>query len=225
MEQTILQAKIFKDINEIEIQALLKCINNYSKTFEKGQLIFGEGEPTEYMGLVIAGSVVIERSDLWGNNTVLGIVGAGGVFAETYALIPHEPLMVNVYANESCEVLFLKATELFKTCERACNFHQQLIINLIQLASMKNLNLSRKVLHTGPKTIRARLLSFFSQWVKKEKSLSFTIPYNRQQMADYLSVDRSAMSNELSKMQGEGIITFKKNKFKIIDKNIVDDLL
>lgn len=225
MEQAILQANIFKNINEREIEILLKCIDNYRKTFKKGQIILGEGEPTEYMGLVISGSAVIERSDLWGNNTVLGIAGAGGVFAETYAILPDEPLMINVYANEPCEVLFLKARDLLTTCEKACNFHNQLIINLIQLASMKNLNLSRKVLHTGPKTIRARLLSFFSQWVKKEKSLSFTIPYNRQQMADYLSVDRSAMSNELSKMQGEGIISFKKNKFKIIDKNIVDDLL
>lgn len=225
MDQAILQAKIFKDINEIEIEALLKCVDNYRKTFKKGQIIFREGEPTAYMGLVISGSAVIERSDLWGNNTVLGIVGAGGVFAETYAILPDEPLMINVYANEASEVLFLKARDLLTTCEKACNFHQQLIINLIQLASMKNLNLSRKVLHTGPKTIRARLLSFFSQWVKKEKSLSFTIPYNRQQMADYLSVDRSAMSNELSKMQREGIISYKKNKFKIIDKNIVDYLL
>lgn len=225
MDQTILQAKIFKYINEREIEALLKCIDNHRKTFDRGQLIFGEGEPTAYMGLVIAGSVVIERSDFWGNNTVIGIVKAGDVFAETYAILPDEPLMINVYANEPCEILFLKARDLFKTCDRACNFHQQLIINLIQLASRKNLNLSRKVLHTGPKTIRARLLSFFSQWVKKEKSLSFTISYNRQQMADYLSVDRSAMSNELSKMQREGIIRFKKNKFKIIDKNIVEDLL
>ncbi|WP_311561453.1 Crp/Fnr family transcriptional regulator [Peptoniphilus duerdenii] len=221
MKEIILKSKIFKNIEENEVDLLLKCINNYRKTFKKGEVILREGEKTEYMGIVITGSVVVERADLWGNNTVLGVISPGGIFAETYAILNDEPLMINVYANEKSEILFLRTNEIFKTCEKSCNFHDQLILNLIRIASFKNLNLSRKILHTGPKTIRGKLLSFFSEWVKKENSLSFSIPYNRQQLADYLSVDRSAMSNELSKMQKEGILEFKKNKFKIIDKNII----
>lgn len=221
MKEIILKSKIFKNIEENEVDLLLKCINNYIKTFKKGEIILREGEKTEYMGIVITGSVVVERADLWGNNTVLGVISPGGIFAETYAILNDEPLMINVYANEKSEILFLRTNEIFKTCEKSCNFHDQLILNLIRIASFKNLNLSRKILHTGPKTIRGKLLSFFSEWVKKENSLSFSIPYNRQQLADYLSVDRSAMSNELSKMQKEGILEFKKNKFKIIDKNII----
>ena len=221
MKEIILKSKIFKNIEENEVDLLLKCINNYRKTFKKGEIILREGEKTEYMGIVITGSVVVERADLWGNNTVLGVISPGGIFAETYSILNDEPLMINVYANEKSEILFLRTNEIFKTCEKSCNFHDQLILNLIRIASFKNLNLSRKILHTGPKTIRGKLLSFFSEWVKKENSLSFFIPYNRQQLADYLSVDRSAMSNELSKMQKEGILEFKKNKFKIIDKNII----
>lgn len=221
MKEIILKSKIFKNIEENEVDLLLKCINNYRKTFKKGEVILREGEKTEYMGIVITGSVVVERADLWGNNTVLGVISPGGIFAETYSILNDEPLMINVYANEKSEILFLRTNEIFKTCEKSCNFHDQLILNLIRIASFKNLNLSRKILHTGPKTIRGKLLSFFSEWVKKENSLSFSIPYNRQQLADYLSVDRSAMSNELSKMQKEGILEFKKNKFKIIDKNII----
>lgn len=221
MKEIILKSKIFKNIEENEVDLLLKCINNYRKTFKKGEVILREGEKTEYMGIVITGSVVVERADLWGNNTVLGVISPGGIFAGTYAILNDEPLMINVYANEKSEILFLRTNEIFKTCEKSCNFHDQLILNLIRIASFKNLNLSRKILHTGPKTIRGKLLSFFSEWVKKENSLSFSIPYNRQQLADYLSVDRSAMSNELSKMQKEGILEFKKNKFKIIDKNII----
>lgn len=221
MKEIILKSKIFKNIEENEVDLLLKCINNYRKTFKKGEVILREGEKTEYMGIVITGSVVVERADLWGNNTVLGVISPGGIFAETYAILNDEPLMINVYANEKSEILFFRTNEIFKTCEKSCNFHDQLILNLIRIASFKNLNLSRKILHTGPKTIRGKLLSFFSEWVKKENSLSFSIPYNRQQLADYLSVDRSAMSNELSKMQKEGILEFKKNKFKIIDKNII----
>ena len=221
MKEIILKSKIFKNIEENEVDLLLKCINNYRKTFKKGEIILREGEKTEYMGIVITGSVVVERADLWGNNTVLGVISPGGIFAETYSILNDEPLMINVYANEKSEILFLRTNEIFKTCEKSCNFHDQLILNLIRIASFKNLNLSRKILHTGPKTIRGKLLSFFSEWVKKEKSLSFSIPYDRQQLADYLSVDRSAMSNELSKMQKEGILEFKKNKFKIIDENII----
>lgn len=221
MKEIILKSKIFKNIEENEVDLLLKCINNYRKTFKKGEIILREGEKTEYMGIVITGSVVVERADLWGNNTVLGVISPGGIFAETYSILNDEPLMINVYANEKSEILFLRTNEIFKTCEKSCNFHDQLILNLIRIASFKNLNLSRKILHTGPKTIRGKLLSFFSEWVKKENSLSFSILYNRQQLADYLSVDRSAMSNELSKMQKEGILEFKKNKFKIIDKNII----
>lgn len=221
MKEIILKSKIFKNIEENEVDLLFKCINNYRKTFKKGEIILREGEKTEYMGIVITGSVVVERADLWGNNTVLGVISPGGIFAETYSILNDEPLMINVYANEKSEILFLRTNEIFKTCEKSCNFHDQLILNLIRIASFKNLNLSRKILHTGPKTIRGKLLSFFSEWVKKENSLSFSIPYNRQQLADYLSVDRSAMSNELSKMQKEGILEFKKNKFKIIDKNII----
>ncbi|WP_308552805.1 Crp/Fnr family transcriptional regulator [uncultured Peptoniphilus sp.] len=221
MKEIILKSKIFKNIEENEVDLLLKCINNYRKTFKKGEIILREGEKTEYMGIVITGSVVVERADLWGNNTVLGVISPGGIFAETYSILNDEPLMINVYANEKSEILFLRTNEIFKTCEKSCNFHDQLILNLIRIASFKNLNLSRKILHTGPKTIRGKLLSFFSEWVKKENTLSFSIPYNRQQLADYLSVDRSAMSNELSKMQKEGILEFKKNKFKIIDKNII----
>lgn len=221
MKEIILKSKIFKNIEENEVELLLKCINNYRKTFKKGEIILREGEKTEYMGIVITGSVVVERADLWGNNTVLGVISPVGIFAETYSILNDEPLMINVYANEKSEILFLRTNEIFKTCEKSCNFHDQLILNLIRIASFKNLNLSRKILHTGPKTIRGKLLSFFSEWVKKENSLSFSIPYNRQQLADYLSVDRSAMSNELSKMQKEGILEFKKNKFKIIDKNII----
>lgn len=221
MKEIILKSKIFKNIEENEVDLLLKCINNYRKTFKKGEVILREGEKTEYMGIVITGSVVVERADLWGNNTVLGVISPGGIFAETYSILNDEPLMINVYANEKSEILFLRTNEIFKTCEKSCNFHDQLILNLIRIASFKNLNLSRKILHTGPKTIRGKLLSFFSEWVKKENSLSFSIPYDRQQLADYLSVDRSAMSNELSKMQKEGILEFKKNKFKIIDENII----
>ena len=218
MEDLILKSKIFKNIERDQLEILLHCIDNYRKSYKKEEIILREGDSTEYLGIVLSGSVLVERSDLWGNNTILTVVLPGGIFAETYSILEDESMMINVISNEDSEILFLKTKDMLTSCEKACSFHNQLIMNLMRISAMKNLNLSRKILHTGPKTIRGKLLSFFSEWVKRENSLSFSIPYNRQQLADFLSVDRSAMSNELSKMQREGILKFRKNNFEILDE-------
>ncbi|MGI5949430.1 Crp/Fnr family transcriptional regulator [Peptoniphilus sp.] len=217
MKINLSNTRLFNGISESEIEMLLRCISSYKKFYKKGDFILNESETTDFLGLVLDGMVIIERSDIWGNNTIIGTISAGEVFAETYAMLDDEPLMINVVANKDCEVLFLNVKDILTSCEKACGFHTRLIANLVKIASIKNLNLSRKILHTGPKTIRERLVSYFSECVKKENSLSFKIPYNRQQLADYLSVDRSSMSNELSKMQKDGIIKFHKNEFTIIE--------
>lgn len=224
MEEILKNTKLFQNIDGKEIQELLKCINHYIRKFDKGDFILKEGDTTDYLGVVLKGRVIIERADLWGNNTILGSMSIGEVFAETYAALEDEALMINVLASEECEILFINIKDLIKSCPNSCTFHTQLISNLVTIASIKNLNLSRKILHTGPKTIRGRLLSYFSECVKKSNSLSFSIVYNRQQLADYLSVDRSAMSNELSKMKNEEIIDFNKNHFTIIkDEKLFED--
>ncbi len=219
MKIILSETRLFNGINENQIKILLNCISSYKKTYEKGDFILMESQTTDFMGLILSGSALIESSDIWGNNTIIGNINSGEVFAETYAMLENEPLMINVVAKENCEVLFLNLKDVLTSCEKACSFHTKLISNLVNIAAIKNLKLSRKILHTGPKTIRERLISYFSECVKKENSLSFKIPYNRQQLADYLSVDRSSMSNELSKMQKDGIIKFHKNEFKIIENS------
>ena len=124
-------------------------------------------------------------------------------------------LMVNVVVWEKSEVLFLDATRLLTTCKNSCTYHTRLIRNLLQISVQKNLSLSRRSLHTSSKSIRGRLLSYLSEQAKYNGSYQFTIPFNRQQLADYLGVDRSAMSNELSKMQRDEILSYNKNKFEL----------
>lgn len=165
--------------------------------------------------MVLSGSVNIEIDDLWGSKTILGHAEPGQLFAETYACIPGEPLMVSVVASERCEVLFLNAARLLTTCSNSCTHHNKLIRNLLQISAGKNLSLSRRSLHTAPKSIRSRLLSYLSEQAKQSGGYQFTIPFNRQQLADYLGVDRSAMSNELSKMRRDGLLTFEKNQFSL----------
>lgn len=207
---------LFRGTSAKEAEAMLGCLGSYEKVYEKGSVIFRVGECVDSMGMVLSGSVNIEIDDLWGNKTILGHVEVGGLFAETYACIPGEPLMVNVVACEKSEILFLNASRLLTTCTNSCTHHNKLIQNLLQISAQKNLALSRRSLHTSPKSIRGRLLSYLSEQAKQNGSYQFTIPFNRQQLADYLGVDRSAMSNELSKMQSEGLLTFDKNRFSLI---------
>lgn len=205
---------IFDGINEKELPALLECLHAEYKTYKKGEMIFTEGEIIDRMGIVISGMAVMESSDAMGNNSVIGSAGPGAVFAETYACMKNEPLMVSVSAAEKSEILFLNINRIFGACSDQCGFHSRLTRNLLTVCAGKNLQLSRRILHTSSKTIRGRLMSYFSECVKKHGS-SFDIVYNRQQLADYLGVDRSAMCHELSKMQSEGIINYSRNHFTV----------
>lgn len=204
---------LFRGTTEAEIEAMLQCLGACSKPFKKGEIIYRAGEAVESMGLVLSGSVNIESDDIWGNKSILSHVESGQIFAETYACIPGEPLMVNVTAAEKADVLFLNTARLFQTCSNACAHHNKLIKNLLQISAQKNLALSRRILHTSSKSIRGRLLSYFSEQAVQNGGYQFTIPFNRQQLADYLGVDRSAMCSELSKMQSDGILTYEKNTF------------
>ena len=201
---------LFRGMTVPDIEEMLRCLRAVERTYKKGAVILPEGTPTEQLGVVLSGRVIIEMGDVWGNNSVLSSVGAGGIFAEAYACAPGEPLMVNVTAAEDTEVL--------EPCAKVCPRHLRLLRNLLTLSAGKNLQLSRRVLHTSPKSIRKRLLSYFSECIKRTGSYEFDIPYNRQQLADYLNVERSALSNELSLMQRDGLIRYEKNHFAVTEQ-------
>ena len=207
---------LFRGIDQDETDSLLSCLQAYEKSYEKNQVILHAGDFVDSLGMVLEGTVLIEADDIWGNRSILDKAECGQIFAETYAMLPGEPLMVNVTAACSCRILFLNVKKLTQTCSANCPFHHKLIGNLLSLSAEKNLKLSRRIFHTSPKSIRGRLTSYFSQQVRQSGSYQFTIPFNRKQLADYLGVDRSALSNELSKMQKEGILSYKKNTFRMI---------
>ena len=206
---------LFRGVTPEEIERMIGCLEGHVKKYNKGETIYHSGEYIQKAGLVLSGSVHIENDDLWGNKTILAHVAAGQVFAETYVCVPGEPLMINVVAAEPVEILFLNLSKGIKTCAKNCDFHSRLIQNLLAISAQKNLNLSRRIFYTTSKSIRGRLLSYLSDQATRCGSLEFDIPFNRQQLADYLGVDRSAMSNELSKMQKEGILAVNKNHFRL----------
>lgn len=212
---------IFQGIAEEEITSLLQCLQATERTYQKGETILSEGSITENMGIVLSGMALISCGDIWGNISVLGHVTPGAVFAEVYACIPGEPLLITVSAAEDTTVLFMNVGRILSTCTNACPFHTRLARNLLTVCAHKSLQLSQRILHTSSKSIRGRLMSYFSQCAKQAGNSTFQIPYNRQQLADYLGVDRSAMCHELSKMQKEGLISYEKNRFSL---NNIHDL-
>lgn len=207
---------LFRGISPEEIQTLMGCLRGITKNYARGSMIHHTGEAISTIGLILSGSVSVESDDVWGNKSILDRLGAGHIFAENYACLPGEPLMVNIVAAEPTEILFMRTDCMFTVCTHACGFHNKLVRNMLTISAQKSLNLSRRILHTSSKTIRGRLLSYLSHQATQHGSREFDIPFNRQQLADYLSVDRSAMSSELGKMQKEGLIKSVRNHFIIL---------
>ncbi len=221
MKISLSETQLFRGIEEQEIDSLLQCLAATKREYKKGEVILSEGTITESLGIVLSGMAIISCSDIWGNNSILGDIAPGAVFAEVYACIPGEPLRISVSAAEDTTVLFMNVGRVLSTCTNACPFHTKLVRNLLTVCAYKSLQLSQRILHTSSKSIRGRLMSYFSQCAKGSGSCSFQIPYNRQQLADYLGVDRSAMSNELSKMQKEGLIEYQRNQFLLKNQELV----
>ena len=213
------KTSLFQGCLAEDISGMADRLGFLTACYKKGAVIYEEGTTTHNIGMVLSGSVQIGHNDIWGNNSILSIAKAGDVFAEAYACIPKEPLMIQAEANEPCEILFINVPKLFAPC-RDCAMQNQVIQNLVAISAQKSLQLSRRCLHTSPKTIRGRLLSYFSQLVSQQGSAKIVSPFNRQQLADYLNLDRSALSKELGKMKQEGFIEYHKNTF-VIKKLIV----
>ncbi len=204
---------LFANMSEKEILSALQCLNVLERSFDRGETVLHSGTATQFCAVLLSGSVNIESSDAWGVTSILDNIAPGQVFAETYACLPDEPLMVNAVATQPSRVLFLELSRIFNSCSASCPHHGTLLRNLITVISRKNLNLTRKVQHCAPRTTRSKLLSYLSDQSLRAGNCRFNIPFNRQQLADYLGVDRSALSAELGKMRRDGLLDFHKNSF------------
>jgi len=207
---------LFRGIREEELPGLLSCLNARERHFKKDEVILRMGSIVKGIGLVEEGSVNVVANFYWGNSHIFGHVEKGGIFAESYAAVPGRELLCDVIAAEDTTVLFLNMENLLTVCQQRCAYHRQLIYNLVRISAIKNLNLSARMMHTASKSIRERLLSYLSEEACKNGSPHFVIPFSRQQLADYLAVDRSALSNELSKMRRDGLLTYHKNEFTLL---------
>jgi CRP-like cAMP-binding protein len=216
MDINLLQnARLFQGMSAEEISSALRNLLAEEKKYKKGQTLLYAGDITERLGLVLEGSVTIESNDAWGNRTILSHVGRMQLFAETYALLGDEPLLVDAVANEDCRVLFLRVGSGQKLLDLSSSWSQKLTVNLLTITSLKNLHLAGRSFHTAPKTVRGRVMAYLNTVSLQTQSTEFDIPFDRQQLADYLNVERTALSKELGKMRDDGLIKTRKSHFTI----------
>lgn len=204
---------IFSGISEEETEKMLHCLEVRPETFQKDEYILRAGDLVEAFGVVITGKVLIIQEDFWGNRNILAAVGAGHCFAETFACSPGAVLNVSVIAETNVQVLFLNVKRILTTCPSTCSHHSRMIRNLLSELAEKNLRLNEKITHLGQRSRRAKILSYLSAEAQRHGSAEFDIAFSRQQLADYLSVDRSGLSMELSRMQEEGLLEYRKKHF------------
>lgn len=222
-EKVLQECSLFQGLAENQISSVLKCVNVKTASFAKDEYILHAGETTDFIGLILSGSAFMIQEDLWGNRNIIAPLHSGDFFAEIFAGKPGAILNSSIVASEKCEVYSLNIDRLLRVCPNSCDHHHRIVRNLVTVLANKTLLLNDKITHISKRKTRDKLLSYLSSEAIRQGSMSFTIPYNRQQLADYLCVERAAMSSELSRLQDEGILKTNHSHFELLT-NIVTPL-
>lgn len=207
---------LFDGINEADLLRMLSCLDVRVTGFDKKYTILMEGKPAKYIGIILSGSAQIIQVDYYGNRSILSNVAAGEVFAEAFACAETPVLPVTVVAGEPCEVMLIDSSHVLHTCENSCGFHQQLIFNLMKDLAQKTLLFHQKLEIISKRTTREKLMTYLLMQAKRANSNTFTIPFDRQELADYLEVDRSGLSAEISKLRAEGVLESYRSRFRLL---------
>ena len=207
---------LFHGIKPEELNAMLSCIGYHIGTFKKGDIVAFEEENIKHIGIIIFGAVDMVKEDLWGNKTMLVRMRKDEVFGETFACGSDNLSVVTFMVSEDAKILFMPFDRVMHSCTMACQFHHRLMENMVKLIANKNRDLMRKVDVGSKRTIREKLLAYLSIQAQVQDSRYFEVPLGRIELAEYLCVDRSALTRELAKMKADGLIDYDKNCFRIL---------
>ncbi|MGN0551528.1 MAG: Crp/Fnr family transcriptional regulator [Acutalibacteraceae bacterium] len=216
--EIIKKCKLFNNIEEENIIKFLNDIKARSKRYSKGSYVITAGDRVQNIGVVLSGEVQILKDDYWGNRSIVGRSEPSEMFGEAFCLSNLCEYPIDVMTTEDTEVLLINCKQLLAACDSRGVCYNTIIRNMLRIIAERNINLVRKIEHISKRTTKGKLLSYLSFQAKKNNSSEFYIPFNREELAAYLSVDRSAMSNELCKMRNEGILSFKRNHFILYNK-------
>ena len=207
---------LFNCIGDNDLLGLLGCLDAKVMRFEKKYTIFTEGSKAKYLGIVLSGSAQIVQMDYYGNRSILCGIEPSELFGEAFACAGADSIPVSVIANEPCEVLLIDCNRILHTCSNACSFHQTLIFNLMKDIAAKAIMFQQKIEIISKRSTREKLLAYLNAQARKTGKRSFDIPFDRQELADYLEVERSGLSAEISKLRKEGILNSNKNSFELL---------
>lgn len=207
------KATLFQGLTENEMIEVINCFGAKKESFHRDEFILHQGDKAKGIGLVVSGSVLIIKEDFLGNRDILTEIISGEIFDEVYAMLEDEHQSISAIAASDADVAFFAPEKLTGICANHCKFHNVIIKNMVKVMARKNLMLTRKMEHLSKKSIREKLISYLSEQSSRQGTTKITIPFDRQQLADYLAVERSALSRELSKMRDDGLITYHKNQF------------
>lgn len=208
--------QLFAGVSNEEIVAMLNCLQARLLMFKKGEYVFREGEHIDNIMVLGKGKLLVQHDDFWGNRSIVNVIRIGEMFGEAYVAPESGAILNDVVAEEDSTVIFFDVRRILTVCSTACRFHAMVVQNLFFAISEKNRKLVQKIGHMSKRSTRAKLLSYLSEEAKRHNNRHFSIPFNRQQLADFLCVDRSAMSNELCKMRDEGLVKFDRNEFTLL---------
>ena len=209
----IRSAPLFSGISEEELAAMLSCLRAKKRDFPKEAFVLRAGDTADSIGLVLSGAVLVIQEDIWGNRNILSKAGPGHTFAAAYACAIGSRLNVSVIAETPVSIMFLNVKRILNVCPSACSHHSRIIRNLLGELAEKNLRFNEKLTHMGQRTTRSKIMSYLSAEAQRLGKYEFDVPFSRQQLADYLGVERSGLSLELGKMRSEGLLDFRKSHF------------
>ena len=211
------KSPLFNGVSEDELGSLVKCLGCMVREYKKDETVFLAGDFVREIGIVLSGRLHLIKDDAWGNSNIIAEVSDGEMFAEAVASIGLGALPVTVIAIADTRVCFIDFQRIVSTCSSACVHHISLVRNMIGVFARRNIMLTGKMEHITKRTTREKLLSYLSEQSGRQKSRSFEIPFDRQGLADFLSVERSALSAEMSRLKADGMIDYRKNHFELLE--------
>jgi CRP-like cAMP-binding protein len=207
---------LFNNINDNDLSTMLTCLGARIMSFDKKYTIFSEGSPARYVGIVLSGSVQIIKNDYYGNRSIVSNAVPSELIGEAFSCAGLDYIPVSIVASEMSDIMLIDCNRILHSCSNNCHFHQQMIFNLMKNLAMKNIMFHQKIEITSKRSTREKLMTYLMFEAEKAKNNKFRIPFDRQELADYLEVDRSGLSAEISKLRKEGVIECEKNLFELL---------
>lgn len=207
---------LFEEISEEDLNFLLQCLDSSVKSYPKDSILYLSGSKVTQVGILLSGELQVIREDIAGNRTILTELMPGDLFGETFVCAEIDKSPVTVLATIPSEVMMIQFRHMITTCNSGCSFHTKLIENMMKILARKNLYLNSKIQILSQRSTREKIMEYLMLQAKRTEKTRFSIPYSRNELADFLCVDRSAMSRELSRMQQDGLIQVDKNKFQLL---------